>query len=459
MRDFLKGVEDARLRRTLIYSLFDGAMWSIMYGLAENYMTPFVLFFGASVFQVSLMQGLAQLATGGGQLLGGFIVHRGRVSRRGLSSATVVIHAVSWFLIFISAYLTGSPLGAILFYCLGTFFTNIGSPGWNSWMNDLVPEKKRGAFWSRRNGLLGFVQFVAITAAGLSLNMAKKSGREALCFGILFVLAFAFRMGSVYFLAKQHHPRFEPERSGTSLNLLRFLAELPRSSFGRFVIFIMLTNFTVLMVNPIVQVYLLESLRLDYVQYTIVTMTASIGAFVFMTYWGGLSDRFGNRRILIVTSVGLPIVALAWVFVRPTWALVLLQLVTGFVTSGFNLATTNYIFDATPPKTLPKIMAYFNTLNMGAGFLGSLFSGLMAALVTSRGWGLGWFDAYLMVFALAALMRLAILLLFAGRIKEVRDAEASPGISYFYLYKPFQDVAGFIYRTGTGIRGMGRKKP
>lgn len=458
MRNFLKGVEDAQVRRSLIYSVFDGAMWSLMYGLAENFMTPFANSFGATVLEISLLGGLSQLAVGGGQLLGGYLVQHTGISRQKLSCVTVVIHAASWLFTFLLTWLTRSALVGILVYCAGCFFTNIGSPGWSSWMNDLVPEKKRGAFWSSRNTILGFVQFGAVVVAGLSLDFAKKTGGLAACYGILFSTAFAFRMGSVFFLSRQHHPRFEPDRSGESLSFLKFLAELPRSSFGRFVIFIALTNFTVMMVNPIIQVYLLKSLDLNYIPYTVITMAATVGAFVFMTYWGGLSDRFGNKRILIVTSAGLPAIALAWVFVRPIWALVLLQLLSGFVTSGFNLATTNYIFDATPNKSLPKVMAYFNTMNTAFGFAGSLFSGLLAKFAISIDVHFGWFGPYLMIFALAAVLRAIVLVLFAHRIKEVRDIEESPGLSYFYLYKPFQEITGVLYRARTAIKAAGARK-
>jgi Na+/melibiose symporter-like transporter len=130
-------------------------------------------------------------------------------------------------------------------------------------------------------------------------------------------------MGSVFFLSRQHHPPFDPDKSGDSLSLLKFLRELPKSDFGRFTVFIALTNFAMMMASPIIQAYLLVTRKLDYLPYTMITMASTVGAFLFMTYWGGLSDRFGNRRILIVTSVVLPALALAWVFVRPVWALVL----------------------------------------------------------------------------------------------------------------------------------------
>jgi MFS family permease len=458
MRAFLKGIHDPRLRRSLIYSLFDGAMWALMFGFAENYMARFAVFFGASVVELSILQGFSQLANGGGQLLGGYLVQHSGISRQRLSCVTVAIHASSWLLAFLGAWISGNPLVGILIYCAGSFFTNIGSPGWSSWMNDLVPEKRRGAFWSWRNSILGLVQFAAIIAAMLFLHFAKRSKLELPAYGILFSLAFVCRMGSVFFLSRQHHPRFEPDKSGDSLSLLKFLRELPKSDFGRFTVFIALTNFAMMMASPIIQAYLLVTRKLDYLPYTMITMASTVGAFLFMTYWGGLSDRFGNRRILIVTAVVLPALALAWVFVRPVWALVLLQLVTGFVTSGFSLATTNYVFDATPVKTLPKTMAYFNTLTMSFGFAGSLVSGLIAKLAISQGWQIGWFGPYLMVFALAALLRALIVIFFARPIKEVRAIEPSPGLPYFYVYKPFQDFTGALFRARDRMRSAGKKR-
>jgi MFS family permease len=186
MRAFLKGIDDPRLRRSLIYSLFDGAMWALMFGFAENYMARFAVFFGASVVELSILQGFSQLANGGGQLVGGYLVQHSGISRQRLSCLTVALHASSWLLAFLGAWISGNPLVGILIYCVGSFFTNIGSPGWSSWMNDLVPEKRRGAFWSWRNSILGLVQFAAIIAAMLFLHFAKRSKLELPAYGILF---------------------------------------------------------------------------------------------------------------------------------------------------------------------------------------------------------------------------------------------------------------------------------
>jgi MFS family permease len=429
-----------------------------MYGLAENYVTPFALLFGASVLEVSVLQGLAQLATGGGQLIGANLVQNRGLDRQRLCITTVILQASTWILTFFGAYLTGSPLVGIVLYAAGVFFNNVGAPGWNSWMNDLVPEKRRGAYWSQRNRILGLAQLTAISAAGVFLYFMNKRGMDKTAYLILFVAAFAFRMGSVYFLSHQYQPEFERSRNGPSLSLARFLKDLPSSSFGRFTLFVILINFTVVMLNPIIQVYLLQGLKLNYIEYTIVTMTATIATYIFMTYWGGLSDRFGNRRILIVTAVAMPFMALAWVFVRPVWALVILQLISGFVTSGFNLATTNYIFDATPKSVLPKVMAYFQTLFTAFGFLGSMFSGLLVDLFKAQGWQWGWLNAYLMAFAVAAVLRGLIMIFFSRRIHEVRDTEKSPGLTYFYLYKPFHEITGSLYRVYSKRRVVSGKK-
>ena len=61
MRKFLKQIKDEKIRKGLYYSVLDGVLWACMFGVSENYIAPFIVFFGASVMQVSLLQGFSQL--------------------------------------------------------------------------------------------------------------------------------------------------------------------------------------------------------------------------------------------------------------------------------------------------------------------------------------------------------------------------------------------------------------
>jgi len=437
------------IRRSLTFSIFDGILWSIMFGLAENWIVPFTLLFGATVFEVSFLQGTAQLATGIGQLAGGALIQRGG-SRRRLAMGLVTYHALSWLLIIGGAALTHNVWVVIALYCGSLVIANLGGPSWTSWMNDLVPADQRGSYWSFRNSLSGLTQLIPIAAAGLFLERAKPDHGEFGVFTVLFILAFLARFGCVFCLAHQMEPPMKRTAEGRSMTFGAFLKELAPTNFGRFVLFSVLFNFTIQMIYPIIQVYLLQELNLDYAQYTWVTMTFTIASFVFMLYWGPLSDRFGNRRVLLVAALLLPFVALAWIFVKDWWWLIVLQLVSGFLVSGVNLTTSNYIFDSVKPERMAKTVAYFTALNTSFGFLGSISGGALADVLKTLAWHWGPLGPLTTVFLVTAVLRALALVGFARGFREVRPAETSPGLRWFYIYKPWQDASGWL--TGTPVK-------
>lgn len=443
MLGFLKALPDPRVRKTLAIGVLDAVTWAVMFGLAENFIVPFAMLFGATVFEVSLLQGGAQLATGLGQLAGGPLIQRGG-SRRRNSIVVVAYFAFSWLLTFWGTVLTGSAWVAILLYCGSLFVANLASPGWLSWMNDLVPPNFRGRYWSARNTAAGLVQFLAIAAAGVVLFESKRLSFEIPAYGVLFTIAFAVRIGGAFAIRAQHEPPMRRTEEGRQMTFLKFLAELRTSNFGRFVLFSIFLNFTVVMIYPIIQVYMLKELKFDYIQYSAVMMTFTIASFVFMTYWGPLSDRFGNRRILLVSSVLLPFAALAWVFLSDWRLLIALQLVSGFLVSGINLTTMNFIFDSEKPERMAKSVAYFTALNTGFAFLGSVAGGALADVLQTVDWRWGLLGPLTTVFLVTAVLRLGVIGGFARGFREVRDAEPSPGLPYFFIYKPWQDASGWL---------------
>jgi len=476
VKRFLSAIPDARVRASLMASTIDGGLWALMYGFAEYFILPFAIFFGASSLQTSLVQGMGQLGVAVAQLLGAALVARFGMRKR-ISRVAVSFHALSWVAVFAIAAFTHDPWTIVLFYSLGVFVSSIASPGWLSWMNDLVPIPMRGAFWGKRNTVLGVVQFAAIAVAGLALRFAEPRGGTLLAFGILFGLAALSRASCVIFLGIQHDPALDiapggskgeaESDKGPAVNaaagapvgqlrqeggrgFLSFLRTLPRGGFGRFVIFSVLMNFSINVMGPVLPVFLLKSMGLDYFSYTAVTMVSMVLSYVAMSYWGPLTDRFGNRRILLVTAGALPLLALGWVFVKNVPAMLVLQAFSGFVLAGFNLSTTNYIFDSERKDRIASTMANFNALNNGMAFAGSITGGLVATAVAALPLAFLAPQNIEIVFALSALLRLAVFAGLSRGFPEVREVESSPPVTHFYLDMPWALV---VDRMGPRRRG------
>jgi MFS family permease len=440
---FLNKIDSKKIRRGLYYSNLDGIVWAIMFGLAENYIVPFALFFGASVFQTSLMWGFGQLGTGVSQLGGAAFITRFK-RRRVLSITCNAIHSLSWVCVFFFTLWTGNPWPAIIFYSLGLTASSFGVPGWLSWMHDLMPRNVRGEYWGIRNRFMGIAQFLAISAGGISLFFARKYNFEELAFGILFMAAFASRFSSVFLLERQFEPKMKVTEESHTFKFVIFLKKLFTTNFGRFVLYSILLQFSANLLGPILPVYLLQSIHLNYLQFTAVMMVSAVSSYIFMTYWGPLSDRYGNYRILIISSLALPIVGLCWVFAKNFYIMIIIQIFSGFVWSGVNLATSNFIFDAVRRENISKVMSYYNTLNGFCIFSGAVTGGLLADLLIVNHFNFGILNAFTMVFLLSVLLRIIIIWTCRKSFKEVRETEKSPKFHYFYIYKPALDMIDFI---------------
>ncbi|MBN2545864.1 MAG: MFS transporter [Spirochaetes bacterium] len=430
-----------------------------MYGLAENYLVPFALLFNATILQVSFISASNQLGIGIGQLMGAKFVNYFPKYRKTIPVICNILHASSWLLIFFLTIKTKNVYFIIIFYFLGVLSTNFGGPSWVSWMNDIVPEKLRGMFWGQRNRILGIFQFIGIITAGLLLFFFKRFDREIAAFSIVFTAAFMFRFSSIYPLKKQYAPQMTVPVKGQVFRFRIFLTKLTTTNFGKFSLFCFFITFSVNLMAPLIPVYVLKSLGFNYIQYTMIIMLSLILSFVFMNYWGPLSDKYGNHRILFITSIGLPLLSLMWILLRNFYLLCILQTISGFIWAGFNLSMTNFIFDAVRKENISKIMAYFNALNNFSAFLGSIICGFAANFidhyirVDNK-----FFNKFIIIFLISSLLRIIIIILFKNRFKEVRSVELSPPATFFYIFKPINDFINRIQFIDYNIRKQFKKK-
>ena len=429
----------------LVNAIWDGILWAIMFGFAENYIVPFALLFGATMLQVSLIQGSAQLGVGVAQLLGSRFIINFRKRKR-LTIWTSRLHGFSWLVMFVITLWTKSPWAILLFYFLGLFAGNFGGPAWISWMNDIVPQKLRGEYWGVRNRLIGLTQLVFISLAGLTLHFSERGGKELWAYGVLFTLASAARVASFIPLHRQYEPPMSVPAFTHEFEFTTFLTKLFSTNFGRFVVFSIAMTFSVNLVGIVIPVYIIQALHFNYIRFTVVMMIGTICASVFMTYWGPLIDRYGNYRILSVTVTALPLIAAGWALVQNFYGLILVQVFSGFAWAGFNLATSNFIFDAVRRENISKIMAYFNTLNTLCAFLGTLTGGLLVDLAARHHAAFWRFDKFTLVLALSALLRAVVGVFLLKGFEEVRSVERSPALYFFYLSQPVTNVCNRLKR-------------
>ena len=436
--------KDFRVRKSLRYSVFDGAFAAVMIGLGESFFVAYSLFLKATPLQVGLLSSLPQ---GLGSLLQIFSnrLIRAFGSRKRLVVAAALLQGLMYVPVAMVFFLGEFRVRhLILFTCLYWTFGMILGPAWNSWMGDLVSDDRRGAYFGRRSKITGTATFAAVLAAGYILQQFGGSDRtQYIGFLLIFLLALASRVVSVMFLLKQYEPAYDVPREA-EFGLLAFLQQAMFRNYGRFVLYLALMNLAVFLSAPFFTPYMLQDLRLSYLTFTVVNAAAIIAKVLSIPVWGHAADRFGARRVLSLAGYLMPLVPVLWLLSGAVLWLIAIQVYSGFVWGGFEIASLSFIFNTTTAQKRATCVAYYNLINGVSLVIGALLGSTIVRLNTV------FWSKYLLIFLLSGLLRIAASIVFLPRLREVRDVEtigysrlflkvvtSMPGVGLVYELIPF----------------------
>lgn len=402
--------------KSLYYSFLDGIFASIMTGFTMNYVVPFGLVLGAKNFHVALLNALPQLFSSIVQLRTAEMVDKLK-SRLKIITLFVFLHGISYLLILLLLFVPEKVriLWFIFLTTLSSVLTSIAAPAWWSLMSDTVDKDKYGEYFAWRGKILGFVSLVSSFIAGWFLGVIKDKFTG---FIILFFSAGISRLISGYFISKMEdiETKISPEKA---FSYIEFIKRGKKSNFVKYVFFVSLFNFAVFISAPFFSVYMLRELKMTYLEYTIVTLSAALAGLLFLPFWGKTADKIGNVKVIKVTGLLICILPILWIFSKNFLYLILINGFAGYVWAGFNLSTVNFIFDVASQETRTRCVGYFNFTNGMFIFLGTMLSGWLAthlpALVNE--------SKLLTLFLLSGILRTVIIFVFKDKFYEVKKVE------------------------------------
>lgn len=360
-------------KKDLDYAVKVGVANSAMIGSGENYLSPYAIALGASDVQVGMLASIPQLIGSLSQLFSTKITEK-MGSRRKMVLVFSLIESLIWIPIGLLAFSGYNVVwNLILFATVYWISASIVVPAWTSWLGDLVPDKRKGRFFGKRRRAAGLSLFVSILIAGLILFFSAKY-HPLVGFGIIFLIAFVSKLISLTYLKRTTEPAFYVEEE-SRFTFLDFVKKMTKTNFGKFVIYLALITFSVNISGPYFAVYMLKDMGLDYLTYTIIISASKISSFVFIAVWGKYSDFFGNKRVMTLTGYMLFIMPFLWILSTNVFYLICVQILSGFIWSGFNISTFNFIFDTVSPSKRVRCVSYCNVFNGLAIFLGASFGG------------------------------------------------------------------------------------
>jgi MFS family permease len=439
-----------RLLKTLEHSQREAVASSTMTATCDNYMNAFALHLGATSIQMGFLTAVPQLLGSLMQLvsvwLGTFL------TRRMLVLLTAVMQAALMFAFAALAVQRSINLVptlillVILYHCA----SHLIQPQWRAWMGSLVPQKQRGVFFAARTRLTMATSLAVFLGGGLFLSFTDIFGMAWLGFAFLFVVAMLGRAFSCYFLFGMHDPAPQPvvpvsDQFYTTLRIVR--EAFSDGVFRHYSLFVAGMQGMVAISGPFFAVYMLNELQMSYFQYSINQMVYIATQFAMLPLWGRLNDKHGSRYIMLVCSTIMPIVPVLWLFSTSEWYLLLVQVVSGLVWSGFNLTTANYLYDIRPHQTNFATYAAIQAIvTAGFVFVGGISGGYLAALSAVV---VDWFQFDLtsslyIVFVTSGILRAVVLLWFIPRAEEPRIRRRSHLLKLVYRVARYNSISGIV---------------
>ncbi|NGP45401.1 multidrug efflux MFS transporter [Bacillaceae bacterium SIJ1] len=108
-----------------------------------------------------------------------------------------------------------------------------------------------------------------------------------------------------------------------------------------------------------------------------------VTAFLFSPLWGRFGDKFGRKKILMISALGLGLSVLLMTWVNDVYQLFVLRLFMGVFT-GF-ISTSQALISAQTPKHISgKILGTLQTGNVSGALFGPLIGGVLADVAGFR---------------------------------------------------------------------------
>ncbi len=433
-------MKQKRLNRSLRSAIWDGSFFSIMQSVADTFFIPFALALNASNVQIGLVRAVPQLLGSFSQLIAVKLVDTVK-RRKKIILTFVFLQALMWLpLLALTFFFRNSVYSVpalIVLITLFAAFGNMVTPAWWSLIGELVPEEMRGRYFGLRNKISGIFGIVSVLTAGYLLDIFSKTN-VFVGFALLFAVAFISRMISLSFLGRMQEKEYFVDGE-SQFSFGAFVKKLRYTNFGVFAIFSTMMMFAVNFAGPFFSVYMLKELKFSYALFTAVSMAQSVVYFLFMPYWGRITDRYGNKHIMTICGFLIPVVPILWILNPNPYYLFAIQIFSGFVWAGFDLSTANFIFDAVSPQKRARVVGFYNVLLGSAIFLGASLGGLSATYLTP----ILLLGSIKTIFLISAGLRFLVAAVFLAKIKEARAKINVPERKLFrevVFVKPFKTI-------------------
>lgn len=434
-------------------SIREGSAYSAAQGIGNTLITPLAESIKASAIHIGLISALTGIISPLSQLYGNKLMENH--SRKNIVKRFVITESFSWILIslipvlfFFNTLTSILPWILIVFYSFIAISFGLTYPAFFSFLGDIIPQERRGEYIAKRDKYMIIASAISSIVGSLVIQSFKSFGIIFIGFALAFFLAFIFRIISFLFIEKMYFPseNFRLKKESET-GFFAFLKS--KDNYKKFAIAQGFLNFSLFIASPFFGLYLLRELGLkdNLVLFALISLSPAIFAALFSKISGKISDKYGNVILFYIAGAFFAISPLIWlVSSNIFWLILAPGIIAGIANSAYTIAVTNFTFDSVSRNKRGQYIAFANILSGTGVFVGSVIGGLLIDNVAN--WISG-YNPYILVFFLAAIIRLIVVLLSFRKISEVRKTKKFPALINIHPLKAFNhelhSAGAFIY--------------
>jgi predicted MFS family arabinose efflux permease len=178
-------------------------------------------------------------------------------------------------------------------------------------------------------------------------------------------------------------------------------------NFLAYCIYIMIWNFGLNIASPFFTVYQVQVLKASAVMVGFISIASTLSSLPAQRYFGHLADHWGARRVLLLTGFLIPILPVLWAFTTVSWQPIFINIYSGVIWAGYNLAAFNYLLTITKAEN----RARYTAMAQIAVALSTAMGAALGGEIVIR-WG------YIAIFVGSGFFRAIASLVFARFVKD-----------------------------------------
>jgi hypothetical protein len=370
-------------------NIIDGVFWAIMFYLITLFLAPFIIYFGATPFQVGLLESLPLFI---GSLFGLFSYRflKHFQSKKQLLVVFTILQAIICFLFGIIYFFINDNIieTIIILFIVFNILAVIARIIHTDWIGKVFWIKKMGVYTAQKQLMLELVSIVPILFSGFLLDKILFGQNLVLGFTIIFFIAGISRLIATYFLNKmsvtEDKEDIQKEIKKHKISLFKVIKKdvLDNKEYKYFLIVVFILYFSIFISSPFYKYYFLSTLNLNYFTYVSLHVITVISTVLSFKYWGKINDLYGSSKILKATVLFMPFYTFLLIFFyRSVYLLMLLNFFDGMVLAGFIIAIRTYFYQNTRNDLITHF-ALFSIIQALGIIIGTFFGSFIISKAT-----------------------------------------------------------------------------